>query len=163
MEFICKKPSEIFPNELEEIIKIISEYRDMSKDEIRSRILNSECIFIAKDNDKIVGTVSVKVPNDIISDNAFIKSGSEYKYGEFQFELGYLYVLEEYRNRGIAYNLEKMLCSTYKDYNIFAITNENNNISISLKLKLGFIQTGNKFKDRKSDNYLKLFIKKSEK
>jgi len=159
MQTICKSPTDLTNEELEGIIDLIMDYRPTTRIEIRERLLNSRAISIAIIDNKVVGTATLKIPNDIYADNAFLKAVSIYEYNDFPFELGYMVVLPNYRNLRIASQLVALLCSTFENENIFAVTKANNNSSIALKLKLGFIETGKEFKDRKTIDDLKLFIK----
>jgi len=161
METICKIPSDLTEEEIEAAIGLIMDYRPTNRKEIEQRLLNSRAISIAKIDNKIVGTATLKIPNDIVDDNAFSKSDSGYKYQDFQLELGYMVVSPDFRNLKIGSQIVGLLCSTYENENIFAVTKTNNKSSIALKLNLGFVQAGKEFKDRKSDDLLKLFIKKA--
>jgi RimJ/RimL family protein N-acetyltransferase len=159
MQTICKSPTDLTKEELDGTIDLIMDYRPTTRIEIRERLLNSRAISLAIIDNKVIVTATLKIPNDIYRDNAFLKAVSEYEYKDFPYELGYMVVSPNFRNLKIASQLVALLCSTFENENVFAITKANNISSIALKLNLGFIQTGKEFKDRKSIDDLKLFIK----
>jgi len=155
----CKIPTDLTTDELESSIDLIIDYRPSDRQEIKDRLLKSRAISLAKIDNKVVGTATLKISNDIPSDNAFLKAQSGYNYEDFQLELGYIVTSPSFRNLKIGSQIVSLLCSSYENENIFAVTKADNNFSIALKLKLGFVQTGKEFKDRKSIDYLKLFVK----
>lgn len=159
MKTICKIPNDLTVDELEKAIDLIMDYRPTKREEIKDRLLSSRAISLAKIDNKVVGTATLKIPNDIYTDNAFLKAESEYEYNNFPLELGYMVVSPDFRNLKIGSEIVGLLCSTYEHENIFAVTKADNSSSIALKVKLGFVQTGKEFKDRKSIDNLKLFIK----
>lgn|GEM_PF-3231281 len=157
VEIFCRNLSK---DELFATIDLIFDYRPISKTKIKKNLSSAKAIVISKINDTIIGTATLKISNDIYSDNAFLKAESDFDFNDFSLELGYMVVSPNFRKLGIASKMVSLLCSNFEDQNIFAVTNVDNKGSIDLKLKIGFEPTGKEFKDRKSQNFLRLFIKR---
>lgn len=103
-----------------------------------------------------LGAIKMKTESDFTHEKANLVELSE----KFDWELGYLYVNEKYKRRGIASNIVSMLLECFGDGNLMASTEITANPSMMKILeRFGFRHYGNPWQSDIHKNYLGLFLR----
>lgn len=126
--------------------------------DLKAKVDRCKLICIAKVEDKVVsiGAIKQKTQSDFTNDKAGVPDLTS----EFEWELGYLYTDEDYRGRGIASTITRLLIDGYGEGNIMASTEIMANPGMVKILKNhGFLLFGKPWKSDIHDNYLGLFLK----
>ena len=162
MELHLKMPNELRPDIFKSIFLLIAKGGQVNNKKIRNRILSSPLIGYITVEGKVIATAAIKIPHDSIIDNAFVKSKSDDKYEEFEFELGYAMVESSFRRKGFATLLCKRLSEIYQSHNLYATITANNYPAQLILHKIGFNESGRTFRNRTDTEDLKLFIKRKK-
>lgn len=115
-------------------------------------------ICLAKVDGEVVaiGAVKRKTPSDFSQE----KAGIPHLASEFDWELGYLYTEENFRGRGVASTVARLLVETYGKGNLMASTEIAANPGmVRILERLGFRLFGTPWKSGIHDSYLGLFLK----
>lgn len=145
-----KTHREIFAKKLEEQGKIQG---NLSSKVDRCKLI---CIVKIDDSPVAIGAIKQKTLSDFDSQNAGLPELSD----KFEWELGYLYTQKEYRRRGIASAIVRLLIESYGDDNLMASTEISANPSmVKILERNGFRLYGKPWKSNIHENFLGLFLK----
>ena len=114
------------------------------------------CIALINNNPVAIGGIKKKSNSDFTGQKADLQNFSS----DFEWELGYLFTLEEYTGYGIASNIVKLLIIEYGDFNLMASTEITANPGmVRILEKNGFKHYGKPWKSNIHENYIGLFLK----
>ncbi|WP_168732717.1 GNAT family N-acetyltransferase [Flavobacterium supellecticarium] len=118
------------------------------------------CSFLGMvyDNDRPIGIGAIKQ----VYKTPFAKAEIPELADEYDFELGYIYIVNEerYRGKGIAKDLCNRLLEKISGKNIFATTEENDENSMKFLLqKLGFAKKGKAYTGAKTGKLIGLYLR----
>lgn len=115
-------------------------------------------ICIAKVGSKPVGIGAIKKVTK--SDFDVNKANLPDLRNDFKWELGYIFVLEDFSGNGIASSIVKELLTKYGNKNLISTTEvEATPGMVKILTKNGFIEKGNRWKSDITGNNLRLFIR----
>lgn len=159
MELMIKKYSELTNIEKEQIYNLILKGHEVNPKTLHSRLSEAALIAFFKDSDKVVATAGIKKPLDSYKTIVFTKSKSNLSNKDYPFELGYIMVAKLYRKKKLASQLCRELCEIFSTSTLFATTKVDNLAMQSILQKNHFIEIGEKYPNRDSTAFLKLFVK----
>lgn len=160
MEDFIKKYIELTSTEIKQIENLIIKGGEVDSKTLSDRLSQTERISFFKENGNIISTASIKIPTDNYKTNTFIKSKSNRKNEDFQFELGYVSTDENFQGQKLASKLCEKLCKLYSNHYIFSTTRIDNKSMKSILTKNNFNETGIEFPNKKQSNFLKLYLNK---
>ena len=103
-----------------------------------------------------IGAIKPKTNSDFDEQKADLSR----LFDDFNWELGYLFILDQHQGNSIASNMVNLLIQEYGDDNLMASTEINANPGmVRILEKNGFRQYGKPWKSSIHDNYLGLFLK----
>lgn len=155
---VCKI-NEINKNDFAAIFKLISEGGEVKIHILKNRLLETALIAYSKFDSEIIATAAIKKPNDEYNDSVFLKSKSIYDYNDFNYELGYVYVVQNFRRIGIALRICKEICSCFESHNLYSTVRAKNIPIQKILNNIGFTFSGMEFFNRSKTVKLKLYIK----
>lgn len=126
MEIVIKKPEDIDLELLKNIALLVYSQGllRISIEDLGRNIMNCEYIAYCLEDNKLVGTLSIKNPNQTYRDKTFDKFGIKDSAIAFKFEIGYGGVRQEFRNRGIFTNMVEQLLEKVQDSSVYATTRD---------------------------------------
>jgi hypothetical protein len=157
-----RPPSQIPTDQLHDIVQLISDGGEVDNKTLWDKINNAIMIGYAIANDLIVGTGALKKPHDSSNDNAFVKAGTDVKYEDYPYELGYVFVKEGHRGAFIASRICTTLCKMYSHANIYSTLRSDNRVARLLIERSGFTQSGTSFMSRNGKDMLMLYIRNAQ-
>lgn len=108
------------------------------------------------DRDKLVGMIAVKAYRPVYKNKLHDRSGYELKEGAR--EIGYLWVSEEYRGRGIATELLRHAINSAESEQYYATIHNDSAVMHHINLKCGMFPEGRNWTGQ-SGNVLQLYVK----
>lgn len=91
------------------------------------------------------GIGGLKSPDRGYRSRIFGRAGTEHLPGDFEVELGWVYVVPGHRGNGVATSLCSRLLASAHDRPVFATTRPGNDAMIAVLRRLGFSRAGNPF------------------
>jgi|SRR5690606_25070288 len=110
------------------------------------------------ENDNLIGIGAVKQ----VYKRPFDKSGIPELKDKYNFELGYIFLIdkEEYRGKGIGKSLYNKLLKQVENKNIFATTEENDENPMKFILKkIGFSKSGENYTGEETGKQIGLYLR----
>lgn len=155
-----KTPTKCSKAELDAFEGLVSIGDEVIQNGLRNRIEGAYFLALGKIvNGEVVGVAALKNPNNNYRRSVFEKSYSKEEPNQWQAELGWIFVRNEYRNQGLATRLVKELFSSNTPMNVYATAREKNNPILPLLKKFGFVQSGQVYPSENGDYNLVLYIK----
>ncbi len=158
IETIIKNPNTFTQNAKKEFLELLKEQKQV-KDPTLEKIDKCPFLCITYDNDTPIGIGALK--NVYKSPFDYAKLNPELK-DEFNYELGYLYVKDDkkYRGLGIGKSISKLLIKTIPSENIFATTElSENNAMFHILKNLGFSVYGSPYIGKETGKTICLMLK----
>lgn len=157
MEFIINSTDSFTEEEKKQFILLLREQKQTIVPELS--FINDRCYYLgfAYDDKRLIGIGAIKKRRIL----PFVKSGYKQLIEDYNYELGYLYVKREYRNKEIGLTLSEMLCSKI-DENIYSTCSNDNASMIVILKSLGFICIGESWEGYTTHKNLSLFVKEKK-
>ena len=154
-----KKPKDCSKDEIDRFVALVSRGGEVS-DGIEGRIIKAQALGFVKYDKYPVGVAAIKRPLKAYREKVFEKSGSELNKDDFLLELGWVYLKENHRNKGLMTPLIEEMLSSVDGRAIFATTRNSNVVMIQLLEHFGFKQSGSCYRSVKHpDETLRLYVK----
>ena len=151
-----KAPSACSDDEIGEFVRLVEDGGEVVSG-LKKRVKNAWRLGFALHASEIVGTVAIKKPVSTYQEKVFRKAGASEVSEKYEFELGWIYVRNDYRKKGIARGLVGHAMSAIPGGKIFATTRVDNSGMKTLLFEHGFIQTGRAYEGKSSK--LELFCR----
>jgi protein-tyrosine phosphatase/GNAT superfamily N-acetyltransferase len=164
MTVIAKKPSACSGEELAIFKELVLAGGEVDEPGLDRRIKAAVClVFHFADNEKVLGIGALKSPSDSYKKRVFTRSKSPCKPADFPFELGWLFIVEEYRGRGLSRKIAEEALKPAEGKNVFATTRVDNCPMSRTNARIGFNRSGNPYRTtrRGQSHLLALFVRRS--
>jgi len=156
---VTKTPSKCLKSELAAFERLVLLGGEVEKHGLTDRIRKAEVLAFAYVSGVIAGIAGLKRPDSGYRASMFRKSGIEGSPTDFPLELGWLYVRDEQRGKGLSVKLAKWLLRKCRGTAIFA-TSRSDNIPMHRGLaRAGFVQAGRAFASRRGSYFLQAFVR----
>jgi RimJ/RimL family protein N-acetyltransferase len=155
---VLKDPSSCTVAELNDFTSFVMDGGEVSPNGLRDRICQAKCLAFLVDDAKLLGVAGLKQPTQ--NYRASIAKASDVLLPElsFSFELGWIYIAEAARGRGLSLSLCRSLVNFAGGKGIFA-TSKVENIAMHKTLaKLGFHSSGRHYESRRGGYALQLYL-----
>jgi hypothetical protein len=150
---------EIITEDQNEIKSLIIKGNEVNNNLVEGRLYTSALTAYFKDNNKVIATSTIKIPEVSYINAIFNKALSKLDPLDYIFELGYVFVDLDYRNKKLASTLCSELVWKFKTENLFSTT-RTDNLGMQYILNiLGFIPNGNPYPSIIQDKLLSVYIK----
>ncbi|WP_299180150.1 hypothetical protein [uncultured Aquimarina sp.] len=140
MNITILTPEKCTKLEIELFYECVLKGKQVNKNGLKNRIIQSELLGFCYVKNKLVSVSSIKNPNNNYKKRIFEKAMMPELAKEHPYELGYAYTIDEFRGKGLNFNINKKLLSALEDSAVYA-TSHNKKMIESL-LKLGFNPIG---------------------
>lgn len=151
-------PSELTSQQLEDMSQLISSGQEVTMSVVNRNLKNAVSIAYAYDNGIPVGVIVLKNPVASYRTKVFNEAGVPELASTYQAEIGYTYVLPEYRTRGVGVRLCRVMVNSISSP-IYATTREQNTTINKLLKFAGFNETGDKWQSDRGNYNLILWTK----
>lgn len=159
MELYFNTYQELETQDQNKIKELIIKGNEANNSLVEDRLYTSALTAYFKDNNKIIATSTIKIPEIDYIDSIFKKSSSTLNPLNYKFELGYVFVDLNYRNKKLASTLCSELVQKFKTENLFSTTRIDNIGMQSILNTLGFILNGNPYPSIIQEKLLRIYIK----
>jgi RimJ/RimL family protein N-acetyltransferase len=141
------------------IINLIKIGNEANADLILERLENSLFTACLHQENRIVGTATIKRPELPYRTYVFDQAGLTYPLENFTLELGYIFIENEFRNQGLALSICRALISLIPKETIFATTRIDNRGMQSILQQLYFTAEGRAYKNRSKTKLLQFYLR----
>jgi GNAT superfamily N-acetyltransferase len=149
LRVVVKPPSACTAEELEGFRQMVLLEWQVSDEGLEERIARSKVLVIIYDPfDKMIAIGAAKKPQSSYARKVFTKAGV-LGWSNYEYEVGYIYVLPEYRGHLFSRLLMEALIDACGDVSIFATTKADNERMIRTNRRLNFIQAGVPFQSER--------------
>ena len=159
MNPITKTYVQLTTDERQQILDLILLGNEVDSSTLSRSLSQSALIGIYKDKDKVIATATIKKPLGSYKKGIFTKAKTNLSADNYFFELGYVIVDENHRNKKLGQTLCQELCKLFLSKNIFATTRTNNTYMQKILADNLFIEQGTPYCSRDNTTLLKLFTK----
>lgn len=155
-----KVPAECSGKELDAFENLVKFCREVNPNGLRNRIEWAHFLAWASTYEgELVGVAALKRPNEGYRSSVFEKSQSKEEPGQYEAELGWICIKEEFRRKGLATKLVAKLFSGENPKSVYATAREKNDPILPILKNLGFVQSGGRYPSTEGDYGLVLYIK----
>jgi GNAT superfamily N-acetyltransferase len=157
MKVIIKTPNSCSRRDLNEFQRQVEKGDEVETSGLRERIRRAFLLAFAYIGDSIVGVAGLKNPCPSYKRKIFEKADLKQRCHEFDKELGWVFVVEGHRGRGISTRLVKALLKEAGGFNIFATSRIEIVPMHRALMSAGFLEAGKSFISGRG-NKVKLFL-----
>lgn len=157
MEKIIKSPKDCNDAELALFEAFLTEGGEVALEGLRTRIQRADKLFFISDAE-CVAIGAIKNPNAEYKARVFEKAGVP-EPGKYEYELGWLYVLEAARGKGYGRALMESIIQSLSGRACYATTRENNHSMRHLFTQVGFSKLGKPYESEKGGYSLVVYAK----
>ena len=158
VSYHMRSPSEISSEDMSAIAQLIASGQEVSMSVVNRNLANAAKIAYATDKGKPIGVIVFKDPVQSYKEKVFDAAGVPELTDNYNLEIGYAYVMPEYRTQWVGINLCRNVLGEM-NMPIFATTREANT-TINTILKFArFKQTGEPYMSDRGDYKLLLWTK----
>ena len=150
---------EMITEDQNEIKSLIIKGNEANNNLVEDRLYTSALTAYFKDNNRIIATSTIKMPEVSYINTIFDKALSKLDPLDYVFELGYVFVDLNYRNKKLASTLCFELVQKFKTENLFSTTRTDNLGMQSILDTLGFIPNGNTYPSINQEKLLRIYTK----
>lgn len=166
MTIIVKKPTDCSFTELKAFKQLILLGNEVEGTGLDRRIKAAGCLaFQYTDNNKLIGICALKQPTAAYRNKVFKRAESPNSAGDFPIELGWLFILKDYRGKGLSRPLAEETLKCADKNNVFATTRVDNCPMCRTNSRLGFKRCGNPYRTTRDGHsyFLSLFVRHFQK
>jgi len=160
LHVVVKPPSEYTADEIQAFKDMILREWQVSDEGLDRRIGACKVLVMIYGPEGLIATGAAKQPYSSYAKKVFAKAGLPGGESEYDFELGYIYVIPERRGILLSRVLMKALLDAVGDASAFATVRTDNERMIRTNHRLGLQETGNPFQSERGPYMLLLFTKK---
>ena len=150
---------EMITEDQNEIKSLIIKGNEANNNLVEDRLYTSALTAYFKDNNRIIATSTIKMPEVSYINTIFDKALSKLDPLDYVFELGYVFVDLNYRNKKLASTLCFELVQKFKTENLFSTTRTDNLGMQSILDTLGFVPNGNTYPSINQEKLLRIYTK----
>ncbi len=155
---VCASPSRYTSDERATILSLIRLGGEVAA--TPERIGRAKLIATAWVGGRIVGVAALKRPLDSYRSKVAERAGVKLKPSEWPFELGYVFVLDDQRGRGLARSLTDALIREAGSANIFATVRANNEGMQTVLRRFEFAVAGRDYVSQDGERTLSLWTRR---
>jgi GNAT superfamily N-acetyltransferase len=159
MEICLKQPSILTQEEFDKIRLLVLEGGETDPNFIEDRLCCSALISFVIEEKQIIAVAILKVPDPLYRHRIFEQAQSPEIENMYNYELGYIFVLPDFRGKKISSKLCDLVCGTSSLYGTFATVRQNNNAMRRILEKNHFSITGTGYLNQKKTDYLLLYVR----
>jgi GNAT superfamily N-acetyltransferase len=158
---VTKPPSECTTDELSAFKELVEKGGEVALHGLSDLIRRAErLLFLYAGKHKIIGVGALKNPRVSHKNEVFQKSKSPDSPGEFGFEIGWIFIEEEFHRRGYSRAILENLIKLAGNANVYLTTREDNVPMRKTSERLSFKQSGSAYQSDKGDHRLVLFTRR---
>lgn len=159
MEINIKKYSELTEIEIQQILTLIKKGGEVDNEKLPTRFAKSKQIAFFDNEKEIIAVAAIKKPKQSYIQKISKKSNLILELENYNLEIGYVMVDENFRGQQLASKLCDKLIDLNKDEFIYATTKVQNCSMKKILLKNNFNRIGTQYLNEKKDAFLEVYIK----
>lgn len=154
-----KMPASLSDAEIDTLVSLIERGGQVA-DGVRARMKAAKAIGMVLFDGHPVGVAAIKKPLKAYAEKVFSKSKSEASAEGYNYELGWIYLKENHRQKGLMTPLLEEMLQIERAEKIFATTRSSNLIMKELLVQFGFRSSGTPYQSTEHpDESISLYIK----
>ena len=152
-------PSSLHDAELDDFVSLVLAGGEVTRNGLRNRVLNAECITFLREGNCLLGVGGLKRPSARHRAEVEVGAGVNLASEEFPFELGWVFILPSARGRKLSGQLCRPLVAAAGSSGIFATSREDRVGMHATLLNMGFKRAGGEWPSVENKGKLFLFRK----
>lgn len=154
-----RKPSDCSDDKIDEFVELVSMGGEVAAG-VRDRIMRAKALGFVEYSGAPVGVAAIKRPLKSYKKKVFASSKSELDIDAFSYELGWIYLKENHRGKGLITPLVQEMLETLGAKPIFATTRSSNVVMQQILEHFEFTRSGSPYRSsQKRDESIDLHIK----
>ncbi|RFC51105.1 MAG: Protein N-acetyltransferase, RimJ/RimL family [Verrucomicrobia bacterium] len=163
MNQTIKKPCDCTAQELTAFEAMVTEGGEVNPVGPPQRIRNAAFLMFLFDDDcSLIGVSALKHPNPEYREEAFTSASSVLLPDDYDLELGWIFVAESHRGRGLSRELVEHLIAHVETARIYATTREANLPMRRTNERCGFRLEGSPYRSKLGNYSLVLYVRSSQ-
>ena len=160
---VLKTPKKCSEAELNMFEKLVKDGGEVSLRGLRHRIVNALYLaWIEEKGDDMIGVAAIKKPSPDYRSSVFKKAGSSEVANQYEFELGWVFIIPTCRGYRLSMPLIQSLLTSFSIQPIFATTRDNNEAMKAILTKFGFQKSGESYMSTNGEHKLILFVREGK-
>ena len=158
LQTIVKSPCVCSCEDIYKFCKVVCESDLVSPCGLTERVKRAEALVFLYTDAELVGVAALKKSSDLHRSEVFEKADSQVSAEEFTYEVGWVFVLPEYRGNRYSRNLVEAALSRAEHHGVFAMMKTDNTPMLSTFTGCGFHKEGKSFRSDRGRCYLDLMV-----
>lgn len=153
-----RSPAELPDAVISTFLDLVKKGGEVDAARLPALVTSASGLGFARDGDSVVGVGGIKRPRHGYQTGVFQKAGVADP-GRFPFELGWFYVEEAHRGRGLSTRLVTALCTSAGRAGVYATSHMDRQSMHRALFNAGFKRAGEAFAGRRAPKDLWLFLR----
>jgi GNAT superfamily N-acetyltransferase len=158
VNYVVEPSTEYSQDQLVQIAALIAHGGEVSAETVLGNLMRAPLIGSAFMGETAIGAVVLKQPNPSYRSKVFASAGVSDLESQFRLEVGYVYVLPEFRHTGAGMRLMQAVNRKLPP-NVFATSREENTLINTVLRFAGFKKTGEPYSSARGDYQLLLWTR----
>jgi RimJ/RimL family protein N-acetyltransferase len=155
-----KARGECSTDELNKFVKLVEKGDEVDRCNLSDRVKRAQFLAFSYDeSNNLVGVGAIKQPNTTYRNSVFSKAKSNHPPNQYDVELGWIYIEEDFRGRGIGKTIVRELLEKIKDKKVYATTRTDNDTMKHILKYFKFHESGEEYKSTRGKHSLVLFVR----
>jgi len=158
MKIIVKLPSECLDQEINEFVGLVNEGGEVDSGGLKKRVRRAKKLFFLKDP-SLVAVSAIKRFYQQYKNSIFKRAGCSNIAGNYQLEMGWMYVKPASRGKGFGRELLEAMIDQLNGQSCYTTARSDNHIMHHMLEGHGFNKVGTEYPNSKGDNKIILYIR----
>jgi GNAT superfamily N-acetyltransferase len=160
MEEITAKEAGAFSEaEHQDFLRLVREGGEVGDAVLESNVRNAKCLVFLRSASALIGIAALKNPRLSYRQRVGASSGAEIPAASFPYELGYVFITEDHRERGLSRRLVEAALAGANGLGVFATSHAANAGMHATLGNCGFSLAGKPYTSR--DRLIRLFVREA--
>lgn len=156
---VCGSPSRYSSDERRIFVNLVRQGGEAAA--TLERIERAKALATAWSDGRLIGVAALKRPQDSYRAKIATRAGVRLNASEWPFELGYIFVLEEHRGKGLAQSLIEALLDQEGNRNMLATVRTENRAMQKALARFGFAIAGRDYLSDDASRILSLWLRRT--
>jgi GNAT superfamily N-acetyltransferase len=156
-EITAKEAGAYSEAERQDFLRLVRQGGEVGDAVLERNVRDAKCLVFHRIGAVLVGVAALKIPQHSYRIRISASSGTEMSAASFPFELGYVFITENYRRRGLSRRLVQKALAAADDSGVFATSRSDNTGMHATLHNCGFSKAGKPYADR--DQLIQLFLR----
>lgn len=153
------EPKEFSASEVRQLMELVELGDEVDTIVLQQNVNNAKALVFAREETQLLAVATLKRPKTSYRKSVSEKSGFDLAAETYPFELGYVFVKEDARGKGVSHQLVAAAIERSNDRSIFATVRSDNSGMLQVLQRAGFSMVGSAYAGRKPKDAIQVLVR----